>query len=264
MAATTLSGIAHSTILNPDSLRALTDGRIGVIWHKGFYPREDCRAVLPAIVQACEAANYTLTQDLQSLGTSIGEANESEENAVKYLETAPQTTRLIRDEIFQSRTSPSDLIRLLADEYWSHGASVGRNQGRIMLPSVIRRWTFGGHANPHIDQRYIPMLEHYQLTRRIGVNVYIETPSPGQGGEIEFWGLFENEEEYVSQRRADYGLNRDSLGAPLAAISPGQGDLIMFDAARIHGVRRIKSGSRVTAACFLGVRSPNDQLVVFA
>jgi hypothetical protein len=38
----------------------------------------------------------------------------------------------------------------------------------------------------------------------------------------------------------------------------------MFDAARVHGVRRVGQGERVTAACFVGVRAPAEPLVLFA
>ena len=206
----------------------------------------------------------TLTADLQSLGTSIGEATESDVNAGRYIKTAPDTISLIRYGIFADRKSPCDVIRLLADEYWSSGAMVGKHNGMTMLSSIIRRWPKGGHANPHIDQREIPLLAQYALTKRIGVNVYLETPDGDCGGEIEFWYKFTDESGYLAQKREDYGLDRDRLGEPLCTIHPEQGDLLMFDAARVHGVRKVERGSRVTAACFLGVRAEDEPLVVFA
>lgn len=248
----------------PQALRSLAHGEIDMIWHREFYSAYDCEAVLPAIVKECEAANYTLTTDLQSLGTSIGEATESAANTERYLATAAETTGLIRHRIFSGRTSPGDAIRLLADEWWPGGAMVGRHGRRQMLPSIIRRWPTGGRANPHIDQRRIPLLERYGLRRRLGVNVYLEVPPAGSGGEIEFWDLFEDEARYEAIKRPDYGLDRESLGEPLAAILPGQGDLVVFNAARLHGVRAVDSGSRVTAACFLGVQTEDEPIVVFA
>ncbi|MET7767182.1 2OG-Fe(II) oxygenase [Nocardia sp. NPDC005366] len=131
-----------------------------------------------------------------------------------------------------------------------------------MLPSIIRRWPRGGHANPHIDQRLLPLLDSFELKRRIGVNVYIQTPEAG--GEIEFWDRRSNEDNYVTTKRSDYSLDREGLGEPHLSLRPCQGDLIMFDAARLHGVRRVSVGSRVTSACFLGVRSTAEPLIVFA
>jgi hypothetical protein len=247
-----------------DSLTSLANGEVDAVVHAAFYPATACQAVLGKIVMACERASYTLTKDLQSLGTSIGEASESPEAEWRYLSTAAETTSLIRDSIFDGRISPGDLVRLYSDEWWPAGATVGRFDGRQMLPNVIRRWPQGGHANPHIDQLSIPLLAPYDLTRRLGVNVYLETPERGLGGEIDFWHRYESEQDYLAEKRADYGIDRSSLGPPLMSIAPGQGDLILFDAARLHGVRRVERGSRVTAACFLGVRSEAHPLVVFA
>lgn len=247
-----------------DSLRQLTNGDIDLIWHKGFYPESACKAVLPRIVAACEAARYTLTDDLQSIGTSIGEAEKSREAAHRYLRTAPNTTKFVRDVIFAEYKSPADVVRLCSDEYWPNGATVGVCMGQKMLPGIIRRWPTGGHANPHIDGRNIPLLSSYKLGKRIGVNVYIETPTTGCGGEVEFWDKYNDESLYASRKRPDYGLDRETLGDPICVISPHQGDLLMFDAARVHGVRRVTSGSRVTAACFLGFTTECDPLIVFA
>jgi 2OG-Fe(II) oxygenase superfamily len=255
---------AFAQTFSKSSLGMLIRGQVDVIWHQQFYPPVICQAVLPGITEACETANYTLTGDLQSLGTSIGEATESAENTERYLLTAQDTISMIRDELFRDYKSPCDVIRLLADEYWPYGAMVGKHGESAMLSGIIRRWPSGGHANPHIDQRDIPLLSNYNLVRRIGINVYLETPEDGCGGEIEFWHKITDEALYVSQKRSDYGLDRDQLGDPMCVIHPHQGDLIMFDAARIHGVRRVTDGSRVTAACFLGAKSTRDPLVVFA
>ncbi|GAB2926352.1 hypothetical protein GCM10027280_12080 [Micromonospora polyrhachis] len=256
--------LSHEEELTASSLAQLINGEIELIWHRGYYPTALCEQALPRIATECEAAGYTLTDDFQSLGTSLGEAAENESNAARYLATAAETTALIRHKIFDGQLSPTDLLRLDADELWPYGATVARHQGRTMLPGIIRRWPGGAHANPHIDQRDIPLLDAYRLIRRVGVNVYLQVPEPGNGGEIDFWGLFTDEAEYVSQKRPDYGLDRATLGAPHFSVLPGQGDLLMFDAARVHGVRRVERGVRVTAACFLGVRGPAEPLLLFA
>ncbi|MEU6021615.1 2OG-Fe(II) oxygenase [Micromonospora sp. NPDC048871] len=223
-----------------------------------------CRAVLPAVVRVCEASRYTLTGDFQSIGTSIGEAGESTANEDRYMATAAETTELIRREVFAGRLSPLDDLRLRLDETWPDGATVARHEGRMMLPGIIRRWPAGGHANPHIDQRAIPLLAAHRLRRRIGTNIYLEVPPPDNGGEVEFWTLWTDEGSYDAHRRSDYGLDRADLGEPHWSCAPRQGDLLMFDAARVHGVRRVDQGSRVSAACFVGVPSPGEPLVVFA
>lgn len=250
--------------LTPASLHQLATGELDLIRHRGFVPAGHCEAVLPRVVAECELARYTLTSDLQSLGTSLGEVTASPELTGQYFATAPVTTALIRDRIFGSLTSPLDRLRLWLDEAWPYGAGVARHEQRMMLPGIIRRWPLGGQANPHIDERGIELLAGLQLSRRIGVNVYLEVPPAGCGGEVEFWGRPDNEHDYARQRRPDYGLDRELLGEPHRVVAPELGDLLMFDAARIHGVRKVSQGSRVTAACFVGVRTQADPLVVFA
>ena len=235
------------------SLLGLAEGSVSIIWHREFYPRVLCEDALPAIRRAAEASSYTLTSDLQSLGTSIGEAVESEANEARYFATSESTAQLIRKELFATQPSPIDLIRVTADELWPGGAMVGRRNGDLMLSGIIRRWTSGGKAKPHMDQRLIPLLAHFELEKRIGINVYVSVPPTGRGGEIEFWGRVTDESSYVENKDPDYGLQRTPLGEPLLTITPTQGDLIAFDAARLHSVAEVTDGERVTAACFLGI-----------
>lgn len=255
---------SYADTLTAQSLLALAEGEIGVIWHRGFYPEQSCREALPRLVEECERARYTLTDDFQSIGTSIGEASESTLNAERYLATATRTSELIRYGIFAGRLSPLDMLRLTVDELWPAGATVGRVSGQLMLSGIIRRWPAGGQANPHIDQRHVPLLAGHGLSRRIGVNVYLEVPQPGSGGEVDFWDLYADERKYDEHRRPDYGLDRERLAEPHWSCRPAQGDLLLFDAARVHGVRRVTRGTRVSAACFLGVRTPDDPLIIFA
>ena len=252
--------------LNEENLRKLAGGEISAIWHKNYYPEELCNNVLGAIRLACEDTKYTLTDDLQSLGTSIGEAAENEENKSRYFATSSDTIKLIRDDIFSGVMSPIDKFRLELDEMWPKGANIGRGiDGNLMLSGIIRRWTKHGHANPHIDQLDIPILRHFELSMRIGVNVYLSIPEDGSGGEIKFWGKVLDERSYEYAKRADYGLNKEDIGLPLGSIKPGKGDLIAFDAARIHSVAELKNGERVTSACFVGVpRDADKSLVLFA
>lgn len=259
------SGVRAADRLTPDSLWQLARGDLDIIWHRQFDASENCERALPAITEACASATYSLTADLQSIGTSVGEAAESEANHRRYLADAPTTALTIRDDIFAGALSPVDRLRLLLDEYWPCGARVARAErdGRHMLPGILRRWPAGGHANPHIDQTETSVLGHLGLRRRIGCNTYLQVPPVGSGGAIEFWSRI-SEDEYQRLRRPDYGLDRARLGIPAFSIVPRQGDLVMFDASLIHGVAKVDSGARVTAACFTGYISDEEPLVVFA
>jgi hypothetical protein len=262
--ANTNAGMRVDSKFDPQTIAALAEGGLDVICHRGFYDAEICSAVLPNIRKACDAANYTLTSDLQSIGTSMGEAEQSCQHEAEYFATAPETKELIRNGLFRTFLSPVDRIRLLADESWPAGATIARVKGKPMLSGIVRRWVAGGHANPHIDQKELAILSDLSLHRRIGINVYLAMPDPGAGGDIEFWHRVTDETEYEKAKRSDYGLDRDALGDPSLVITPSSGDLVAFDAGRIHGVRGIQAGERVTVACFLGVRDTRHPLYQFA
>jgi hypothetical protein len=126
--------------------------------HHKFYAEESCRTALPKIIGACESASYTFTDDLQSIGTSIGEASESEAAQDRYLATAQQTTNQIRDDIFGSLKSPISSASHATSGGPPVQTSRGMRAGRC-CPTSFRRWTKGGHANPHIDQLRTPLLD---------------------------------------------------------------------------------------------------------
>ncbi|RLP88206.1 2OG-Fe(II) oxygenase [Micromonospora sp. BL4] len=251
--------------LTAESLRELASGEIDVIWHREYYPPEQCDAALPRVVRAVDEANFLLTKEFTSVGTSMGEVANGGDSVQRYLDTAADTTRLIRHDVFAEQQSPTDLIRLDLDEMWPYGATVGRHDGRMMLPGVLRRMTPGGRGRPHIDRRQIPLLDAYRLHRRLGVNIYLEVPEPGAGGEIDFWGTL-SEEEFVALKADpfDYGIEPERVGPPLDTVLPGKGDLVMFEAGRMHGVREVRAGCRTSAACFIGVRAETDPLLIFA
>ncbi|MFF9095421.1 hypothetical protein ACF1AX_20095 [Streptomyces sp. NPDC014802] len=251
--------------LGHDTLTSLVEGKLDLIRCRAYCPPEDYATVRPRIHAACDASTYTLTDDLQCVGVSIGEANESAVKAAEYLERAAGTTEFIRHHLFGGVTSPGDRFLAELDALWPAGAEVARSGGVPVLQNVIRRWVSGGQANPHIDQRGCPLLGDYTFRKRLGVNVYLEMPPEGQGGDLELWDvLIEDEARYLSERRPDYGLNREDLAVPDWVVHPGDGDLFVFDAARLHAVRGLSGGRRVTMACFVGVRGSEEPLVLFA
>lgn len=263
--AVTSSGRLHfADELDASSLRALASGDLVGIWHKAYCEASHCQATLRAIRLLAACDDYSLTDDLQCIGTSIGEAHASAEKECEYFDEAANTTRLVRDVVFSGNLSPLDRLRLELDELWPAGSSLARRDRRPMLPGVIRRWPPGGTANPHMDRKNIKLLRHLGLTRRIAANIYLKSPPDRQGGLLELWDLQFTERDYEALKRSDYGLDRERIGPPARMIHPGMGDLVLFDAARIHGVEGIKSGERVAIACFIGVRDLDDPLCIFA
>lgn len=252
--------------LSYDALTGLIKGDLDLIRCRAYSPPDVYKVAGPRIERACDASTYTLTPDFQCVGVSIGEANASPEKAEQYVAEGAATTTLIRESLFAGAESPVDRLLAQLDALWPAGADVALTRtGRPALLNVIRRWRSAGQANPHIDQRNSEILGDYTFTRRLGVNVYLEVPPENGGGELELWDtVVDDERDYLEQRRPDYGLDRERLTAPDWTIRPGNGDLVIFDAARVHGVRRLTEGQRVTMACFLGVLGADDPLALFA
>ncbi|GAB3939947.1 hypothetical protein GCM10027614_22860 [Micromonospora vulcania] len=102
--------------LTAESLRELAIGEIDVIWHREYYLPEQCDAALPRVVRAVDDANFLLTKEFTSVGTSMGEVANGGEIVQRYLDTSADTTRLIRHDVFAGQQSPTDLIRLDLDD----------------------------------------------------------------------------------------------------------------------------------------------------
>lgn len=250
--------------LTPESLRALAEGAIDAICVPEYWSPPDPANTLDRIRSACEKSQYTLTDDLQSLGTSIGEYDNDSSLKTQYFAAAKTLSARVRMDFFADAPNPLDKLRATLDEFWPNGCNVARDEPGHMLPAVVRRWVAGGQANPHIDATSIPALSHLGLQRRIGTNIYLSVPPLGAGGNIEFWGRVQNESEYARVKRADYGLERNLLGPPLATVRPEAGMLLMFDASQVHAVTPLESPDRISLACFVGVRREDQPLVVFA
>lgn len=104
-----------------------------------------------------------------------------------------------------------------------------------MLPNIISSVDQRRPCEPAYRPASNTVVGPYQLTRRIVVNIYIETPPLDSGGEIDFWHRFTDEGLYMPMKRSTYGLHRDGLGEPHLSIHPDQGDL---DVRRCTSARR--------------------------
>lgn len=245
-----------------DTLVDLVSGDIDAIHQRGFWACTEWEYVVQRIEKLCEASRYALTRDFSSVGVSVGDASESSDREELYLATALDTSNRLR-EAFGKSGFPGDKMRAVIDELWPAGAMAGRIRGRLMLPMNVRKWDRGDSARPHIDQCGSALMKSLRLKMRLGVNIYVEGPPEGGGGELDFWGFPNNEDSYEAARKGSYGVERQELGEPHETLRPVAGDLILFDAARLHGVRRVEVGSRVTVAGFLGVRGDREPLVIF-
>jgi len=90
---------------------------------------------------------------------------------------------------------------------------------------------------------------------------------PPHGGELAIWDLKPDQDEYEALRIPEsdglksYGLKREPLGEPAYVITPRPGDLILFDAQRVHAVYASVGGARVTISFFIVLTAEGELLI---
>jgi hypothetical protein len=250
--------------LTHESFAALRHGEICAILLDGLISQEACARAALAVRTLTEQSSYRWSSDLSIVGVSIGEAHESAEALERYLADGARTSRVVRDVVFGG-VSPIDRITLLMLQLWPAGIRVPFREGRAFLQQVLRRWKQGGGANAHLDQSCTPLLSPFGITKRFGINVYLEMPS--EGGAVEFWSRTFSEGEYEALRQPppNYGLAPEMVGEPDLRIRPAAGQAIMFDASRPHAVEAVAGhGERITDASFYGYVGDDAPLFQFA
>ncbi|MGH4016333.1 MAG: 2OG-Fe(II) oxygenase [Pseudonocardiaceae bacterium] len=250
------------SLLTSDTLIGLIKGEVDAIHQRRFWACAEPERLAQRIDDLCSVSSYALTADFASVGVSVGDASEGSDREELYFSAALDTSDRLREAFFPVGF-PGDKMRAVIDELWPAGAMAARSRGRVMLPFNVRRWIPGDSARPHIDQCKSVVMKSLGLKKRLGANLYVEVPPDSGGGELDFWSFPESESRYEAIRTGAYGVDSKELGEPVQTLMPGQGDLILFDAARLHGVRRVEVGRRVTVAGFLGVRNEAEPLVIF-
>lgn len=204
-------------------------------------------------------AVYRNTTELERVGESHFETHDTSgatdaEALVAYLDAADRLMGEIRS-LCAPDASPFDTLwGMLTRTIGIERAVLG---GRAMFAGIVRIFPEGSELLPHNDDfaRDAPGFElAASLQAQLAVNVYLETPR--HGGELELWRWRPSPQQLARVRQAGsgYGADRSLLPVPDVTLGVAPGDLVMFDAARVHAVRRQVVGRRIGVSCFLGYR----------
>ena len=231
-----------------------------------FYPRELCDRFIGGILAHDKIEHYAVAPDIKKIGKAIFDAASDSSALDEYYATSANALREMR-EYFHPYLAPMDKLRLTLQEVWPSGSLIENLHGKLMFCGLVRAFGKGSEARPHQDMTHwdIPDCQAAQtLTTQIACNIYMATVD--SGGELELWahGIGDAKAYTETQTPGDYGLDRHKIGPPVARISPRKGDLIMFDARRIHAVTRIEEGVRVAVSSFIGYRGPTAPLSVYS
>jgi hypothetical protein len=99
------------------------------------------------------------------------------------------------------------------------------------------------------------------LMGQFGLNVYLRCPPIG--GELLLFLLEIPSEKLRELRGNDYGIPLAVLGQPTLALKPEEGELILFDSLKFHG---IASGDRerITLSAFVGIPRSTGPLLIWS
>lgn len=151
---------------------------------------------------------------------------------------------------------------------WPARVTPGGVTAKGLRPYVFRVYYDASRLRPHIDRACEESIGALCPSGRLAANLYLCAPS-GAGGELMLWDLIMPEADYDKIRLSELAQFERLVCSPTIRIEPEPGDLILFDAERIHCVGVLHNGLRVTASCFLGVGKPisagsDGELALFA
>lgn len=246
--------LATVSILDEAILADLFEGTYIALRVPGFYDVQYCKNLAELLYQQIDGQAVTggiYESDIDSFWNVMNDEARRE----RYLDAGLPVQRRLR-ELCAPYPSPIDQLRLALDEAWPGGATLMAMNGRKMPFGITRLWRIGKEALPHQDLLWREAgqdLLAVRLRGQIGVNVYLDTAD--EGGELETWDRYITDQEYEKLRdtcSGSYGFPRNMLPAESLLFSPEVGDLVMVNTTRVHAVRMITKGRRITISGFVG------------
>lgn len=259
----TLTSIADPSL--PSALVRVIEGDVLAIVIPGAYPKAACAAFRQAVDSGANGdfIGYEVEPDLERVELPLYEAASSN-RVEEYFKLAFNSTWGIQKAMFPI-LAPTTLIRIMLDNAWPAGAQLLRIDGRTAPFGINRKVHPGGEIGVHSDMSNwdLPVKEFVHAMTNLSFLVYA---SDFQGGEVELWpDTVNNKQIYEAfTSTKSYALDRRRIGEPAMTIKPTEGDAVIFDARRLHGVRPVQEGSaRYTASGFINVKSYDDPLGLY-
>lgn len=255
------NNVLSSDVITPEALVALVNGNLDVIRIRDFYPAELCNALSSKMIETDLYGTYKNAPLIGRIGQAFFESQTSAETAERYWKNAVQWVHKMRD-VCAPYLTPIDKLRLEIDDVWPYGASLSTLDGKRMFVGLARVFREGAYAEPHQDVLAWDApksVSAKKICGQLAANTYLRMPS--SGGDLQIWRMELNQEDYNRIRNKDsYGLDPTKLPSPDVIITPSVGELILFNARRVHAVGKGKEGIRVTWSNFIGLTDEHTPL----
>jgi hypothetical protein len=250
--------------LNMDDLAALVRGDLLALRWPDFYDPSACRIIADRLLSHPLRGCYENGPQIGRIGMAYFEI-ESEAARKRYYHQADASIIALRDAC-RPYANPIDMLRAVLDDLWPGGARRERIEAEKMFLGLVRIFETGSQARPHQDflewDAPVDCAAAKELMAQLTTNIYIQPATAG--GELELWDFSLTRQKYEENKLPGTCVVDRAKLPPPTVILPRLGELIIFNANKLHAVSAIKAGSRITASCFIGVRGKSLPLGLFS
>jgi hypothetical protein len=245
----------YPCFISLQTIKSLISGDSVAVRIKNFCSKRICDEISKKLQTHPSVSSFNKANEIGRIGMAHFEID-GPEKFLNYHENALENTEKLRD-IFSPYLSPIDKLRVILDEKWPAGAMLETLYGRkcfvgicrIMQPSI----ELLAH-NDRLDRDSPDSIQAKSLLGQLSACIYLQIPE--EGGQLRLWMKEpESEEKYFNLIGNNYGVQLEKLGLPKYEIFPEQGELIIFNTRRYHGVAPGRGRPRINVGLFIGYRS---------
>lgn len=249
--------------LTADHIRALARNEIRIIQVQSFVSRSAAKIISGGAIELGYKP-YINVDNVRRIGMAYYETEHEANLIEQYFSTARSCLEQLRAAC-DPVGSPMDTVRCLLDEVWPAGANLQTLFGKKMFVGLSRmvepETTFLAHHDIFADDAP-GMSESESVMSQFGANVYVQMPD--KGGELLMWHRNMSIAEFDDMRAGEYGIHIDKLPPPDVVLKPGVGDLLIFDAHKLHAVASPQDKARLALSFFVAYRGDNQPLTYWS